>query len=109
LFAGAVNAHPQLWDPLTPQQPAGSPATLDPQLFEHELEQLGVSVGFGHPGDWLHVAVEPPTLQLPVVQQQQHPATAPAPEFTPHELVEKIAHWRFVGVAAAAGEGTAIE
>jgi hypothetical protein len=53
---------------------------------------------------------EPPTLQLPPPwQQQQQPKMAPAPIVVPQESTVKSTHWKFVGVDAAAGVGTAIE
>src|SRR4051794_26487251 len=107
---GAVNAHPQPVEPATPQQPRGSPASVVPHWAPAQLlEHLGASVGSGHVGAWAHVLVEPPILQFVFWQQQQHPATAPAPLVTPHASVVKSAHCLFVGVAAAAREGTAIE
>jgi len=110
LFAGAVNAHPQPPDPGTPQQPLGSPAVVVPHWAPaQEEEHPGFSVGSGHDGSLLHVLTEPPTLQRVFWQQQQQPATAPAPEETPQESVEKSAHWRFVGESWADAEGTAIE
>ena len=105
---GPANAHPQLEEPATPQHPAAftDPVQLMPGL--QELEQCG-ALSKGH-DDEVHVLTAPPTLQLPPPwQQQQHPAMAPAPELTPQLSTEKSAHAWFVGVAAAAGDGTAIE
>lgn len=102
-----ANAHPQFELPATPQHPDAFVAPE--QLLLQELEQLG-ALPSGHVGPLEHVLVAPPTLQLPPPwQQQQQPETAPAPELVPQLSVEKSAHARFVGVAAAAGAGTATE
>jgi len=108
LASPPANAHPQFEEPATPQHPAAfaAPEQLTPGL--QELEHFPVPPA-GHDSA-LHVLIEQPTLQLPGPwQQQQQPAMAPAPALTPQLSTENSAQARFVGVAAAAGEGTAIE
>ena len=105
-----ANAHPQPAEPVpeTPQHPASSADSEQLTPGWQELEHMGL-LSWGQV-PIAQVSTEPPILQLPPPwQQQQQPVTAPAPELTPQELVEKSAHARFVGVCAAAKEGTAIE
>ena len=88
------------------QQPTGF--AVDPHCCVLQEAEQCPAPPSGHVTE-AHMLTDPPTLQLPAWQQQQQPATAPPPVFTPQLSTEKIAHWKFVGVAAAAGDGTAIE
>ena len=103
-----ANAHPQPSEPATPQHPDSFADSEQLTPGVQELEHMGASSSGQFP--IAQVLTDPPTLQSPPPwQQQQQPETAPAPELTPQELVEKSAHERFVGVCVAIAEGTAIE
>jgi hypothetical protein len=101
-----LNAHPQPADPAMVQQPLRF-AVAPHCLSLHEEEQCPAAP-LGHVTE-AQLLTEPPTLQLLASQQQQQPATDPPPVLTPQASTENSAHWKFVGVAAAAGAGTAIE
>jgi hypothetical protein len=103
----SLNAHPQPVAFVTWQQlPPGS--EVPHWAPEQPEEQCPFVVPPGHT-TIVHPVLEPATLQLVASQQQQQPATAPPPFVTPQASVEKSAHCLFVGDAAAAADGTAIE
>jgi hypothetical protein len=103
----ALHAHPQ--PPVMAVTWQQLPLVIDvPHWFPVQWEEQCPLAPFGHV-TIEQLFIEPPTLQLVASQQQQQPATAAAPLPTLQSSVEKSAHCWFVGVAAAAMDGTAIE
>jgi hypothetical protein len=113
---GFPQAHPQLagavhgFVPLQVERPQQPPfvSGCDPGAPVQFPDVLSGHVRLPQP------LVDAPTLQaedrlLEAWQQQQQPLIAPAPWLLPQESVENSSHAKFVGEAAAAGEGTASE